>query len=101
MNNLTKRQIRYWCFRFRTESEGGSLASGAPEGLKIHFESLEWFSSWKEFSLIWDVKEESPLEIIQLKENAEKVWQKTIERSAKVLVSHKGRKVKVNDAGWI
>jgi len=101
MNNLTKRQIRYWCFRFRTEVEGGAPASGAPAGLKKHFEDIEWFSSWKDFSLVWDVKEDSPLEMIRLKENAEEVWRKVIEANAKELVFHKGKYVKVRDADGI
>ena|SRR3989344_4561556 len=98
MDKLTKRQVRYWCFRFRTEDEGGAKADGAPRGLKNHFEDLEWFSDWKDFSLIWDVKEDSPLEIRRLKENAEDEWQKIVEKNAKVLVVHKGKKVKVKDA---
>ena len=85
MDNLTKRQIRYWCFRFRTEAEGGVSADGAPIGLKEHFEELEWFSEWKDFSLTWDVKEDSPLEMIRLKENAEDEWQKVVEANAKEL----------------
>ena len=98
MNNLTKRQIRYWCFRFRTEAEGGAPADGAPEGLKEHFEGLEWFSSWLEFSIVWDVKEDSPLEMVRLKENAEKEWEKIVAANAKELVFHKGKYVKVKDA---
>src|SRR3990167_2444990 len=85
MNKLTKRQVRYWCFRFRTQYEGGVTADGAPIGLMAHFESLEWFSSWKEFSLTWDVKEDFPLEIKRLKENAEEEWKKVVEKNAKTL----------------
>src|SRR3990167_10104278 len=101
MDKLTKRQIRYWCFRFRTEVEGGAPASGAPAGLKKHFEDMEWFSAWKDFSLVWDVKEDSPLEIRRLKENAKEVWQKVVEKNAKILVVHKGKKRKIKDASWI
>ena len=67
-------------------------ANGAPSGLKAHFENLEWFSSWKEFSLTWDVKEDFPLEIKRLKENAEEEWKNVVEQNAKTLIVHKEKK---------
>jgi len=85
LSNLTKRQVRYWCFRFKTEADGIRSAEGAPEGLKRHFESLEWFTSWKDFTVTWDVVESSPLQIRPLKESAEKIWNRVLEENAKEL----------------
>ena len=77
------------------------LASDAPTGLKTHFEGSAGFTSWKEFSIIWDVIDVTPLVTRRLQNNPEVVWQAHIEKTAKVLVMHKGKPVRVGDAAQI
>jgi hypothetical protein len=72
--NLPRREIRYWCFRLSTEALGGAPSTGIPDGLKEYFEALPWFSSWENFGITWDVKDDKPLEIIPLKQSLEKSW---------------------------
>ncbi len=79
---LPKRKVRYWCFRFKTEVLEGVPAEGAPEGLRQYFEALEWFSSWEDFAVKWDVRESNPLVIRPLKENPEEVWNQTVLENA-------------------
>ena len=59
-NGLSLRKARYWCFRFKTEAEGGSEASDAPSGFKDYVENLEGFGGWKKFAISWDIKGENP-----------------------------------------
>lgn len=82
---LTKRQVRYWCFRFKTEALDGVPAVDAPAGLRAYFEALEWFSGWKDFALSWDVKESEPLAIKPLKEDPELAWDRVLLEEAREL----------------
>ena len=72
--NLSTGKIRYWLFRFRTEATGGPPALGAPDGLRGHFEALEWFSEWPLFGVTWDVHEARPLDIRPIKESLDAGW---------------------------
>lgn len=90
LSNLSKRQVRYWCFRFKTEADGIRSADGAPEGLKNYFESLEWFTSWKDFTVTWDVVESSPLKMRRLKRSAEEEWNDVLAENARELPSTVG-----------
>ena len=85
LNELNRKQIRYWCFRFYTESTGGDKAVGAPVGLKEHFESLDWFSDWKSFGIKWDVRPENPLDMVPLKQSLESQWNMEITKSTRML----------------
>jgi hypothetical protein len=53
--SLRRRQIRYWCFRFQTEVEGGATAVGAPDGLKAYLEAQPGFLGWRLFAKTFDV----------------------------------------------
>lgn len=59
IHKLKRKQVRYWCFRFRTAVTGGASAEGAPLGLKEYFEGLESFrilkEGWKNFAVSWDL----------------------------------------------
>ena len=80
MNNLTKRQVRYWLFRFKTEAEGGTNSNGAPEGLREHFESQPMFGGWKKFAVDWDVNEDSPLELAYRNFSVWEEWDRVLVR---------------------
>lgn len=85
LKDLPRRKIRYWCYRFKTEQLEGVSADGAPYGLKDYFEKLEWFSSWLDFGVKWDVREDNPLAIRPLKENLEDVWNRTVLENSREL----------------
>lgn len=74
LSNLTKKQIRYWCFRFNAESTNGTSAAGSPDGLKLHFEQLPWFPGWKNYGVTWDVDPKNSLDIKPLKESLVDAW---------------------------
>jgi len=67
MEELTRREVRYWLFRFGTEARGDAKANGAPPGLKAHFEEqmddlnirfLNKKDFWDNFAKKWDVDED-------------------------------------------
>lgn len=77
---LPRRKIRYWLFRFRTEDDGGTSSDDAPVGLKEKFEGLEWFQGWHNFSVVWDIHEEDFFRIVPLAESIDDQWNKVLER---------------------
>lgn len=85
LRELTRRKVRYWCFRFKTEEVEFVPCTDAPAGLKGYFESLEWFSGWKQFAVTWDVRDESPLSIKPLKESSEVAWDRVLLEESKEL----------------
>ncbi len=74
LSELSRRQVRYWCFRLHTESIGAAKADGCPEGLREHFEAHMWFPGWKKFGISWDVHPDNPLDIVPLKRSLESTW---------------------------
>jgi len=84
-----RRQLRYWCFRFCSEADGGNKATGAPSGLKKAVESLPSFKfcskGWSDFGVRWDWSEESPFEIIPLEESLLDAWHEECRKNAKEL----------------
>lgn len=53
---LTRRRVRYRCFRLRSEaSEGKELPDVIPDGFKEYFEAQKWFDGWANFAVTWDV----------------------------------------------
>ena len=87
LEKLTKRKIRYWLFRFKTEHSGGNSAEGYPEGLKEHFELNEDFLGWDLFneSKGWDVKTNSPLETKPLRFGSDELWNKELKKNLREL----------------
>ena len=57
---LTRRQVRYQLYRFRTETLGGPKASKSKraKALREHFEAQDGFTDWIHFAERWDVGEE-------------------------------------------
>lgn len=81
LKELDRRQIRYWLFRFRTETEaGGAKAKGAPRGLRKLFQELPGFDGWAKFGVTWDVGEEDPFSIAPRKYTIHEEWNATLRR---------------------
>ena len=78
LEKLTRRKVRYWCFRFLTEQVEGIDASDAPEGLKERFEEMEWFQGWKKFGVTWDIAEDDFFRIVPRKTSIHQDWDKVI-----------------------
>lgn len=92
MKGLTKRQIRYICFRLQTEAEGGNPAlpeDRAPMSfvakVKKHMESQDDFGGWKMFAKTWDVDEKSPLVVIPRISSIYSDWNNVMKKEAKDL----------------
>ena len=83
LQDLPRRVVRYWCFRFATEAAGGATAADAPEGLKEHFEALRWFPGWLTFAVKWDVAAADPLDIRPLRRSLEAAWDDVVKAEAK------------------
>lgn len=92
MNNLTRRNIRYICFRLQTEAEGGASAEPEETGimsyvteLKKHLEGQPEFEGWKKFAKTWDVDEKNPLVAVNRNSSIQNDWNKVLKDEAKVL----------------
>lgn len=85
LKKLNRKQIRYWCFRFQKEKLEGTDSSGAPDGMKEYFESMDWFSSWDTFAIKWDINQDNFLKIIPLKIDPNVEWDETLWSEAKVI----------------
>jgi hypothetical protein len=85
LRRLSRRTVRYWCFRFATEIAGGDSAVDAPDGLRDHFEALRWFSGWRTFAVTWDVADHDHLDIMPLHRSLEAAWDEVIRAEAKDL----------------
>lgn len=81
LKELDRRQIRYWLFRFRTETEaGGAKAKGAPRGLRKLFQEQPEFEGWHKFGVTWDVAEGDPLKAVPRKYSIHEEWNATLRR---------------------
>jgi len=97
---LQKKQIRYWCFRFKTEVEGGAPAEGAPSGLREHFEGNSFFNlvkGWVGFASEWDIemKDGNP-EIKPIDKSIWKDWDEHCKSIAKSIPKKKKNVKKVD-----
>jgi hypothetical protein len=85
---MTRRETRYWLFRFKTEATGGCEALDAPEDLKQLYENQEIFKfigGWPAFGATWDVEEHDFSKIVGLDESLWDTWNKHCARIAKPL----------------
>lgn len=87
--NLTRREVRYWLFRFRKEVLQSVSSNGSPKGLKGHFEKQKGFKTWKDFAVKWDVPPGEPNDIVPLQMMPRKFsvweeWQATMRSEVKV-----------------
>ena len=81
---MTRRQLRYWFFRFKTELEpDGVPAEGAPEGLKEEWEDHPYFGGWDKFGVTWDLAEDSTDTIVPLRYSLEQQWNAEVAKSAR------------------
>ena len=89
MEELGRRQVRYWLFRFRTQAEGGSKANDAPPGLRETFEEHRGSKTkrefWLAFAVSWDVGENNPLEMVSRKFSVWEEWNAILRQSVKTL----------------
>lgn len=92
LENLTKRQVRYWCFRFQNANSGGASAKGAPAKLKGHFEQHQFFTllgGWSGFAKKWDIDTGDPLTVVARDKSIQQEWHETLVENAKVLPKKK------------
>lgn len=92
IEDLTRRQIRYICFRLQTEAGGGSAAASEEQGImqyvdlvKKHIESQDDFGGWKMFAKTWDVDEKSPLVVVKRTSSIYSDWNNVMKKEAKDL----------------
>lgn len=92
MNNLTRHDVRYICFRLQTEAEGGAKAKLEKTGvmsyvdkIKKQMESQEEFGGWKKFAKTWDVDEKAKLVAINRTSSIQSDWNKILKKQAKDL----------------
>ena len=100
IEDLTKRQVRYLCFRLQTEIEGGNKASKEAAGLmsfidkiKEHMEEQDDFGGWSKFAKTWDVDEKSPLVVVKRTSSIYTDWNKILKGEAKELPVTQPKKV--------
>lgn len=96
MNDLTRRNIRYICFRLQTEAEGGPKAKREKAGVMSHvdkikkqMESQEEFDGWKKFAKTWDVGEKAKLVAVNRTSSIQSNWNKVLKKQAKELPKEK------------
>ena len=94
LTSLTRRQIRYLCFRLQTAAEGGSKADPEEGGLlkhvlavREHMEDQDGFGGWKTFAKTWDVDEKSPLVVINRTSSVQSEWNKVLKKESRDLPS--------------
>lgn len=82
---MTLMDTRYWCFRFKTETEGGPSADEAPEGIRETYEASAAFGGWAKFGVTWDLMEteEGEKVITPLKESLWTAWSTECRKNAR------------------
>lgn len=74
MRGLTRRKLRYWCFRFHTEATGGASADEAPPGLREEVEAHPHFGGWDQFGVSWDFDPDDHTRIVPLRHSLLEQW---------------------------
>ena len=92
IEDLTRREVRYLCFRLQTEAEGGNQATQENEGLmsfvnliKEHLGDQDDFGGWPKFAKTWDVDQKSPLVTVKRSNSIHSEWNKVLKSLAKDL----------------
>ncbi|MEK7526143.1 MAG: hypothetical protein AAB546_01545 [Patescibacteria group bacterium] len=92
LKDLTRRQIRYICFRLQTAAEGGAKVDESEGGImelawqiKDHMESQEDFGGWAKFARTWDVDDKAPLVAILRTHSIQTEWNKILKEETKVI----------------
>jgi len=81
-SGLGRRKLRYWCFRFQTEVEGGAVAEGAPAGLRSMIEAKPGFEGWRRFAKTWDLASGPEIVIVVRTSSVWQEWSETLNRVA-------------------
>lgn len=99
MDNLTRRNIRYICFRLQTEAEGGNKATPEETGVMSHVEEVKElmeaqpeFEGWKKFAKTWDVDEKAKLVAVNRSSSIQADWNKVLKQEAKELPTPEKKK---------
>lgn len=87
MNDLTRRNVRYICFRLRTEALGGVKATGDGilthvQEIKDHMSEQSYFGGWEKFGVTWDVDEKAYLVVVLLIKSLESEWNAVVKENA-------------------
>ncbi|OGE28863.1 hypothetical protein A2867_02870 [Candidatus Daviesbacteria bacterium RIFCSPHIGHO2_01_FULL_40_11] len=103
MDKLTRRNIRYICFRIQTEALGGAKADKEKEGImqyvdevKEHMESQDDFGGWDKFAKTWDVDDKTQLVAVTRKSSIQTDWNIILKKEAKELPVEKEKKFLTN-----
>ena len=78
MFDLTRKRVRYFCFRIQNEVEGGAPAPEIPEGFKEYFEEQELFTGWENFAATWDVTKDDPFKLYKRRFTIHEEWNATL-----------------------
>lgn len=100
MDDITRKDARYWMFRYQNEMGGGAAVEDDPKGLRQHFEDLPFFPAlggWKTFAQDWDLPEGRRNEVAELimtprDKSIHEEWFSELLKGAKELPEKKTRK---------
>lgn len=103
LTDLSRRQIRYLCYRLQTEAEGGNKATPEDSGVmsnislvKEHMEDQDDFGGWSKFAKTWDVDQRSPLVTVRRNSSIHTEWNRTLSKLAKALPEIEPKKLLTN-----
>lgn len=103
IEDLTRRQIRYLCFRLQTETEGGNKAKEEETGLmnfvnkiREHMEDQDDFGGWRNFAKTWDVDQKSPLVTVKRSNSIHSEWNRVLKKLAKDIPTPEPKKFLTN-----
>lgn len=90
MRDLTKRNIRYICFRLKDIADGGApMTSGGlmeySDEVKSHMESQSDFGGWNNFGKTWDVDKKAFLVVVLRTSSIQSEWDKIVADEAQDL----------------
>lgn len=77
LDQLSRRQVRYWLFRKQNELDGGANARGAPKGLYARFEAMAVFrlaGGYASFAATWDLAATDAFEIVPRSQSIAEEW---------------------------
>ncbi|MFZ2202243.1 MAG: hypothetical protein WAV56_02490 [Microgenomates group bacterium] len=87
IEDLTRHEIRYLCFRLQTEADGGNPATKESEGIlslvdriKDHFEDQDDFGGWRNFAKTWDVDHKSYLVAVKRVSSIHSEWNHVLKK---------------------
>jgi len=87
LDQLTRRNIRYICFRLKAEACGGERATGDGilahvDEVKEHMSDQSDFGGWDRFGITWDLDEKAHFVVVQLRSSLESQWNAVVKTNA-------------------